>query len=143
MKKKKLQIVLLISIIILLVLGISKIKFNQQDETIDLTGSNSFWKVSLNVHKGYDSVLILQPRRGKFEIPKSIKFDLKVSNKSIYNGSIVYTKDPNPDFLGKYKLTFKDDIAKQLEKNKDIKIDISFNNQVNTVKFQKIEIYKN
>ena len=60
-------VMLIIGFCIFIFWGIQK-TFGE-NKIIDLNGNNAYWKASLNISLGYNSELIIQPRRHDIFIP--------------------------------------------------------------------------
>jgi len=104
----------------------------KSDDSIDLTGSNNFWKASLNINLKYDSELIIYPRRDDFNIPSEININIFVNKNCVYSGRLKYIPDSNKKLLGKYKISlisnyyFKEDIN-------NVYIIIKYNNKSSSI----------
>lgn len=71
----------------------------------DLTGKNTYWKVSLNISPSSNSVLIVNPRRDDFILPTKMQIELLKNNKVIYKDNLMY-KPYKSGKLGSYKTNF-------------------------------------
>lgn len=136
--RKKFIIIFSVVFALLLAFLIYKSVYQRKEVSIDMSGSNSEWIVSLNVHKNYDCILIMEPRE---DTPKSIEFNLEVAGESIYKGHVIYTKSANEDYLGRYTIKFEDTISAEIEDSNDISIDITYDDKTSSVKFKNKVIY--
>ena len=133
MKKNFLKILVGITFVSLcLVVYIVYPTFSNSASSIDLTGSNNLWKVSLNVHLKHDSELIICPRRDDFNIPSEINVNVIVNNNSIYNGKLKYISDSNKKFLGKYMTNLISDSYFKRDTN-NVCIIIKYNGKSNSL----------
>lgn len=115
-------------------------KQTSKQTTIDLTGGNGFWQVSLNIQLEYDSELIIRPGRDDFKIPSEISIDIIVNNKRVYTDRLKYI--PDPQFrLGQYtkvRLTSKDYFKKG---TKNVHIIIRYNGESSSISLNRNPIH--
>lgn len=79
----------------------------EQNQIIDLSGNNMYWKASLNISMDYNSELIIQPRRNDFLIPPEITANIIEDEEIIYSVDLQYIPhESNPRFLGRYVVYF-------------------------------------
>ena len=91
MKKEKAHLSARI-IAMLFLLGFFIIKSSEDrlrhNETLDLTGKDTFWKVSLNITWGYNTILRVTPRRDDFAIPSEIEVSIVDGQDTVYHHTL-------------------------------------------------------
>ncbi len=117
MKRNLLKIFIAIGfIIICLFFYAINSNFPNHNSSIDLTGSDSYWRASLNIQVGYRSELIIRTSKyEEFEVPSEISIEIIAKDKSVYSDNLKFIPDTNFKNSGKYTIHLESN--KYLERN--------------------------
>ncbi|MFA9397446.1 MAG: hypothetical protein ACERKV_04165 [Clostridiaceae bacterium] len=132
MKKNILKIVISIMCLCLFVYILSINSTKHDNKSIDLTGDDIYWNVSLNIQLQYNSVLIIKPATDNFKIPSEINIDIIDNNKCVYTDTLEYIPDSNKNLLGQYRVNLNsNDYFKK--DNNDVSVIIRFNGESSSI----------